>query len=214
MSSRLATPPDAITGRRTALAISAMRSASTPACAPSRAMSVTIAAATPAARNRSAASTSGELAGLHPSFDGEPPVANVERAEDPAGKLGTGAPDQRGIEQRGRSDRHAIGAARERRAHRLDCAQSAAYVDRAVDRGANLRDRLEVARRAGNRAVEVHNVDKLARPPPRRRATSPPGRRRRRSPGSCRRAAGARLAPPFRSIEGMTVNFSNKRLSC
>ncbi len=174
MSSRLATPPDAITGSRTAAgdfrhAIRVDAGLSAVARDVGHDCGGDSRRAEPIRRFGQR-----ELAGLDPSFDGEPAVANIERAEHSSGKLGTGVADQLGIEQRRRSNRHAIGAARERRAHRLDRAQSAAHVDRAFHRRANLRDRLDVARRSGNRAVEVDNVDKLRARSSNRRA-SPPG---------------------------------------
>ncbi len=124
-------------------------------------MSVTIAAATPALRNRCAASaTVSWLVSTHP-LTASIAVANIDRTENFPGKLLASVADEFWIQERGRTNRDAVGAARERRADRLDCAQSAAHVDGAFHRCSNPRDRLDISRRAGDRAIEVYDVDKF-----------------------------------------------------
>jgi hypothetical protein len=141
MSARLATPPDAITGMRAVSAISSMRAASTPACAPSRSMSVTIAAATPAVRNRCATSaTVSWLVSTHPLTASLPSRMSIEP------KIFPGNSPQASRTSPGLS---------------LDRAKSAANVERAFHRGTNLRDRSSISRCAGNRAIEIDYVDKF-----------------------------------------------------
>ena len=138
-----------------------MRAGSTPTCAPSRAMSVTIKAATSAARKRSAASaTVSWLVSTHPLTASLPSRISIDPKTLP-GNSTQALAEQFWIQQRSRTDRDAVGAARERRAYRFDCAQSAAHIDCAFYRRSNLRDRFDISRRSGNRAIEIHYVDKF-----------------------------------------------------
>src|SRR5258708_13635234 len=102
-----------------------------------------------------------ERARLDPSFDGQPAVANIDRSENLPWKVLAGLADQSWIQERGRTDRDAVGAGDKRRAYSLDCAESAANVDCASHRPANLRDRLDISRCAGNRAIKIDYVDKF-----------------------------------------------------
>ena len=64
-----------------------------------------------------------------------------------------------GLSDCGGANRDPVCPARDCRANRLDCAQSAAHVDSAFHGRANLGDRLDISRCAGNRAIKIDDMD-------------------------------------------------------
>ena len=100
-----------------------------------------------------------ELTCLKPTFDGQTALTHIKRTKHASGMFPAGFRQHRRVEHRSRSDRDVVRARRQCLAYGIDGSQPSAYVQCAADRSADCPDRFQVARRAGDRTVEVHDVD-------------------------------------------------------
>ncbi len=159
MSSRLDTPPEAMTGTPHARANSPVAARFTPVCIPSRSMSVKMNPAAPAAARRRPRSTAGvSLTSAHPRTATRPSRASIPTRIRP-GWLRREALHQGGVLQgRGAEDREVDPLPQEalRRGRVADAAsQFQGHSHGPADRPHGL----EVFRPPGEGSVQVHHVD-------------------------------------------------------